>query len=94
LFGDTPVPRNVFFQPDASDPDKLLLPFHAGSKTTAARTLLTEMLSAPGQFILTTHSPYLVSTSESRDLASIVRLGTANCVACQRRLDAGHASAR
>ena len=38
-FGDTSVSRKVFFQPDASNPDKFLLPFHADTKTTAAQAL-------------------------------------------------------
>jgi hypothetical protein len=55
---------------------------------TLQRGLLTEMRRAPGQFVLITHSPYLVSISEHRDLAGIVRFDTANGVTCQRRLAA------
>jgi energy-coupling factor transporter ATP-binding protein EcfA2 len=47
---------------------------------TLQRRLLTAMRSAPGQFILTTHSPYLVSTHQDSDLAGIVRFDTQNGV--------------
>lgn len=53
------------------------------------RRLLTEMRRAPGQFILTTHSPYLVSTSEHRDLAGIVRFDMTHAVTRACRLNAG-----
>jgi energy-coupling factor transporter ATP-binding protein EcfA2 len=56
---------------------------------TLQRRLLTEMRRAPGQFILTTHSPYLVSMSEHRDLIGIVRFETAHGVTRQRRLASG-----
>jgi hypothetical protein len=63
---------------------------------TLQRGLLTEMRRAPGQFILTTHSPYLVSMGTHCDLAGIVRFDTTGGVTCQRRLMAsdGSASAR
>jgi hypothetical protein len=47
---------------------------------TLQRRLLTEMRRAPGQFIVTTHSPYLVSLTDDRDLAGIVRLDTKDSV--------------
>jgi energy-coupling factor transporter ATP-binding protein EcfA2 len=53
---------------------------------TLQRRLLTEMRRAPGQFILTTHSPYLVSIREHRDLTGIVRFDTTHAVTRQRRL--------
>lgn len=53
---------------------------------TLQRRLLTEMRRAPGQFILTTHSPYLVSIGEHRDLTGIVRFETTHAVTRQRRL--------
>lgn len=56
---------------------------------TLQRRLLTEMRRAPGQFILTTHSPYLVSTGEHRDLAGIVRFDMAHAVTRPCRLIAG-----
>ena len=45
---------------------------------TLQRRLLTEMRGAAGQFILTTHSPYLVSIHEDDDLAGIVRFDIDN----------------
>ena len=50
------------------------------------RRLLTELRRAPGQFILTTHSPYLVSLSERRELTGIVRFDMTQAVTRQRRL--------
>jgi energy-coupling factor transporter ATP-binding protein EcfA2 len=41
---------------------------------TLQRRLLSEMHGAPGQFIVTTHSPYLVSIGDDADVTSIVRL--------------------
>jgi phospholipase C len=38
-FGDKKVPKDVFYQPDASNPDKYLLPFHADSHSTSAQAL-------------------------------------------------------
>ena len=45
---------------------------------TLQRRLLAEMRSAPGQFILTTHSPYLVSMPEDGDRAGLVRFDVKN----------------
>jgi energy-coupling factor transporter ATP-binding protein EcfA2 len=56
---------------------------------TLQRRLLTEMRRAPGQFILTTHSPYLVSTSDHRDLMGVVRFDTTDGVTRQHRLAKG-----
>lgn len=56
---------------------------------TLQRRLLTEMRRAPGQFILTTHSPYLVSTGEHSDLTSIVRFDMVQGATCPRRLMRG-----
>lgn len=56
---------------------------------TLQRRLLTEMRRAPGQFILTTHSPFLVSTGEHGDLTSIVRFDMAHAVTRPRRLVTG-----
>lgn len=53
---------------------------------TLQRKLLTEMRRAPGQFILTTHSPYLVSMSEHRDLTGIVRFDVTHAVTRQHRI--------
>jgi predicted ATP-dependent endonuclease of OLD family len=47
------------------------------------------MRRAPGQFILTTHSPFLVSTGEHGDLTSIVRFDMAHAVTRPRRLVTG-----
>ena len=55
---------------------------------TLQRRLLTEMRRAPGQFILTTHSPYLVSVDQPRDLMGIVRFDATHGVTHQRRLGA------
>jgi Overcoming lysogenization defect protein-like, TOPRIM domain/AAA domain, putative AbiEii toxin, Type IV TA system len=53
------------------------------------RRLLMEMRRAPGQFILTTHSPYLVSMDTHRDLTGIVRFDTTtDAVTRQHRLRA------
>lgn len=41
---------------------------------TLQRRLLAEMRRAPGQFIMTTHSPYLVTIQDASDLAGITRL--------------------
>ena len=53
---------------------------------TLQRRLLGELRGALGQFILTTHSPYLVSISEHRDLAGIVRFDMTQGATRQRRL--------
>jgi len=56
---------------------------------TMQRRLLTEMRGAAGQFIMATHSPYLVSLQEDRDLAGIVRFGISNDVTRARRIATG-----
>jgi phospholipase C len=38
-FGDKSVPRSLFKQADADNPDKFLLPFHADTKSTQAQAL-------------------------------------------------------
>src|SRR5260370_23218021 len=56
---------------------------------TLQRRLITEMRRAAGQFILTTHSPYLVSIQEHNDLAGIVRFDVMNGATHARRLATG-----
>ena len=56
---------------------------------TLQRRLLTEMRRAPGQFILTTHSPYLVSIEDDSDLASILRFDVPNGITRANRLAQG-----
>jgi hypothetical protein len=58
---------------------------------TLQRRLLTAMRRAPGQFILTTHSPYLVSIEDDSDLASILRFDAPNGITRAHRLTAGRA---
>jgi hypothetical protein len=53
------------------------------------RQLLTEMRGAAGQFIMATHSPYLMSLQEDRDLAGIVRLHIENDVTRVCRIATG-----
>ncbi len=53
---------------------------------TLQRRLLAELSRAPGQFIVTTHSPYLVPIGDDVDLASIVRLDLAGGVTRASRL--------
>lgn len=38
-FGDPSVPRSLFYQPDSSNPDGYLLPFHADTRTSSAQAL-------------------------------------------------------
>lgn len=54
---------------------------------TLQRRLLTAMREATGQFILTTHSPYLVSMRDDVDMTGVVRFGLENSVTRARRLD-------
>lgn len=63
---------------------------------TLQRRLLTEMRAAPGQFIVTTHSPYLVAIHDHLDLAGLVRLDIRDGATCARRLgtSGGQDSAR
>jgi energy-coupling factor transporter ATP-binding protein EcfA2 len=56
---------------------------------TLQRRLAGEMRGAAGQFIVTTHSPYLVSLQEDRDLAAIVRFDIHDAVTRASRLGAG-----
>lgn len=58
---------------------------------TLQRRLLTEMRRAPGQFLLTTHSPYLVSIEDDSDLASILRFDVPNGITRANRLATGGA---
>ncbi|MGH3220868.1 MAG: AAA family ATPase [Streptosporangiaceae bacterium] len=53
---------------------------------TLQRRLLTEMQGACGQFILTTHSPYLVPTGGGQNAARIVRFGIEQEATRPRRL--------
>jgi len=55
---------------------------------TLQRRLLTEMQGARGQFILTTHSPYLVPAGGNQDAARIVRFGIEQGVTRPRYLPA------
>ncbi len=56
---------------------------------TLQRRLLGEMHGAPGQFIVTTHSPYLVSIGGDADLTSIVRFDLRNGATHASRLAQG-----
>lgn len=53
---------------------------------TLQRRLVAEMRRAPGQFLVATHSPYLVTIHESADLAGITRFTTHNGATLARRL--------
>jgi predicted ATPase len=55
---------------------------------TLQRRLLAEMRRAPGQFIVTTHSPYLVAIQEAADLAGITRFDVHDGATCARRFAA------
>ncbi len=58
---------------------------------TLQRRLLTEMSRAPGQFILMTHSPYLVSVDDTSDSPGIIRFDIKRAAtrACRLSLCAG-----
>jgi len=56
---------------------------------TLQRRLLSEMRRAPGQFIVTTHSPYLVPIGDGGDVTSIVRLDLRGGATQSRRLPQG-----
>lgn len=56
---------------------------------TLQRRLLTEISGAPGQFILTSHSPYLVSLEPAGDPPGIVRFDTKRGVTRTCRLAVG-----
>lgn len=55
---------------------------------TLQRRLLAEMRRAPGQFIVTTHSPYLVAIQDPADLAGIARFDTQEGATRARRFTA------
>lgn len=55
---------------------------------TLQRRLLAEIRRAPGQFIVTTHSPYLVGIQDIPDLTSITRLDVRHGATCARRFEA------